>query len=133
MGILSSIKRRSDSEKNVFSFFTAIIFTLVIVGVWFSFKSAYSNNQANGEKENKLSSLNPVQVIKDEFSRAFSNTKTDQVSNSAALIEVPVEDLSKPFVVSTTTIISTSTTDINSIATSTATKTSSSTNSKKIN
>ncbi len=72
MGILNIIRQKPDNQKKIFSLITAIILTLVIVIVWFSFSNKpFDSETAVGES--KLSSLSPLQVIKEEFSKAFAN------------------------------------------------------------
>lgn len=72
MGILAKIRQKSDQQKKVFSLVTALILTAVIVVVWFSFNNVSFNGQMP-DGSDKLSSVSPIQMIKDEFSKAFSN------------------------------------------------------------
>ena len=76
MSILEKIKRRPENEKRVFSLVAAIILTLIIVFVWFSFGARDEVSEV-AVKETKLSSISPIQVIKDEFSKAFSGFRED--------------------------------------------------------
>ena len=61
----------SENQKKIFSLIAAAALTLVIVVVWFSAGEKTSADKAAVE-ESKLSSLSPMQVIRDEFSKAFS-------------------------------------------------------------
>ena len=71
MGILNKIRQISDSEKKIFSLISAVVLTLIIVVTWFSFtNSSASDNKI--DTQDRLSSISPVQVIKDEFSKVFS-------------------------------------------------------------
>ena len=91
------IRQRPDNQKKFFALITALILTLIIVGFWFSFSNNSSENQIAGGNQDKLSSLSPWQVIKDEFSKAFSglnNEISDQASTSPIVTEVIPEDLS---------------------------------------
>jgi len=74
MGILDNIKQKPDNQKRVFSLIMAIILTLIIVIIWFSFSDNSTANKL-ADEGNKLSSISPMQVIKEEFSKAFSNFK----------------------------------------------------------
>lgn len=82
MGILNYIKQKSDSQKKFFSLVSAIILTLVIILIWLSFSPNISDKEMVTE-ENKLSSISPFQMIKDEFSRAFSgfNKQVGEIEN----------------------------------------------------
>ena len=70
MTILNNIKKRPDNQKKFFSLVLALVLTFFIVGFWYSFTSDSSVNKKTGESENKLSSVSPWQIIKDEFSKA---------------------------------------------------------------
>jgi hypothetical protein len=84
MGILTKMKQRPDSEKKLFSLVLAGVITLVIVMGYFSF----SNSDPKVEDESgKLSSVSPIQMIKDEFSKAFSGFG----ENSSSTPNVPIE------------------------------------------
>ena len=83
MGILTKMKQRPDSEKKLFSLVLAGVITLVIVMGYFSF----SNSDPKVEDESgKLSSVSPIQMIKDEFSKAFSG-----FGESSTTPNVPIE------------------------------------------
>lgn len=69
-----------DNSKKIFSLITAVVGTLVIVSLWFSFTRDTSVDSAGVKEESKLSSLSPMQVIKDEFGKAFSNFNEQMVS-----------------------------------------------------
>ncbi len=74
MGIFTNIKQRPDDQKKIFSLIMAVILTFIIVTVWYSLtKEKIDSEIAN--KPNTLSSLSPLQVIKDEFSKVFSDIK----------------------------------------------------------
>ena len=95
MGILTIIRQRPKNQKKVFSFVTAIVLTFFIVGIWFSF-SKNSDEKLAGEKKDTLSSISPIQMIKDEFSKAFSNLSeetSDLESSSTVQVEVIQDDL----------------------------------------
>ena len=109
----------SDNQKKIFSLALAAVITLIIVVVWYSFGDK-KNNQIAEETEPKLSSLSPMQVIKDEFSKAFSgikasvadidsSTTTESIGTSTDLI--PIEIIEATSIASTT--ISTSSEKIN--------------------
>ncbi len=92
MTVLDTIRKRPDNQKRFFSLITAGILTLIIVGFWFSFSRP---TQTVAEKEtSKLSSVSPVQVIKDEFARAVAGFKasTEQLSTSTIQVEVVGEN-----------------------------------------
>lgn len=90
MSILEKIKQRPDNQKRVFSLIGAGVLTAIIFFVWLSFSRVSVETKINNDK---LSSISPIQVIKDEFSKAFSGLKenlstTDIVSTSSLPIEV---------------------------------------------
>ena len=114
MTILNNIKKRPDNQKKFFSLVLALVLTFFIVGFWYSFTSDSSVNKKTGESENKLSSVSPWQIIKDEFSKVFSGFN-DKVANLESISTLPVEVISDNLATST----GTSTAEI--IATSTAT------------
>jgi hypothetical protein len=105
MGILNNLKQKPDNQKKIFSLVTAIILTLVIVVVWFSFTDNSVDNNFVSEG-NKLSSISPIQLIKEEFSKAFSGFKdateaikeisstTPDENNSDLMIGTSTEDFS---------------------------------------
>ena len=89
MGILNKIRQKSDNEKKIFSLISAVVITLVIVVVWSSFTGrSASDNEI--DTQNKLSSISPIQVIKDEFSKLFS-TLGSNVKASSSTTTVPIE------------------------------------------
>ena len=94
MGILTKIRQRPEHQKKLFSFVSAGVITLVIVTVWFSFNNV-SSGQTAEESSKKLSSVSPFQVIKDEFSKAFSGLP-DLGGNSSttSTSTVPIEIVS---------------------------------------
>lgn len=103
MGILTKIKQKPDGQKKIISLITAVILTLIIVVVWFSFNS--KENQV-AEERDKLSSISPVQVIKDEFSKVFSSFKENiQASSSVSTtpVTIPVEIVNEEASSSSTT------------------------------
>jgi len=112
MGLLTKIREMPDNKKKIFSLVTAIILTLIIVVVWFSFTNVSSPNSVN--EENKLSSFSPMQVIKDEFSKAFSNFKstTENISSSSESLissstgtsSIPIEVIDEGTSTASTTI-----------------------------
>ncbi len=93
MGILNNIRQKSDNQKKILALALALILTFFIVGLWFSFSNKTADNQVAEQKENKLSSLSPLQVIKDEFSKAFSNFKetTGEISTTTSSSIIPIE------------------------------------------
>ena len=65
--------------------------------IWYSLGDK-KNNQIAEETEPKLSSVSPMQVIKDEFSKAFSGFKasvadidSSTTTESTSTIEIPIE------------------------------------------
>lgn len=87
MGILSNLRQKPDNQKNFFSLVTAVILTLVIVIVWASFtKQSFSTEMSIDS--GKLSSISPIQMIKDEFSKAVSGLN----DNLAELDNLVAED-----------------------------------------
>ena len=115
MGILNKIRQKSDNEKKVLSVITATFLTLVIVVFWFSFTGNSAGNQITSDDQDKLSSVSPVQVIKDEFSKAFSNFNTQVYGSSSSKtpVEVVSEDLASSTESSSTSSPEASTTNIN--------------------
>ena len=93
-----------ENNNKIFSVAMAAILTLVIVVVWFSFSKDSANDQVAVEKSNKLSSLSPWQVIKEEFSKAFSglSEEFEAVSSSTIPIEIIVATSTDNTEVSTT-------------------------------
>lgn len=95
MGILTKLRQKTDSQKRMYSFFSALILTIIIFIVWLSFNSGLPKNQTIAEnEETKLSSLSPWQVIQEEFSKIFNNdnnidlsTSTFEVASSTVISE----------------------------------------------
>jgi hypothetical protein len=93
MSILTKIRQWPDNRKRVFSLVSALVLTLVILILWLSTGSSQVLPQA---EESKLSSISPMQVIKDEFTKAVSdfkeNTNQDieEVSSSTTPVEIIV-------------------------------------------
>lgn len=81
MGILTKIRQRPDNQKRIFSFVSAAIVTLVIFVVWLSFGDDPIETKL--VKEDTLSSLSPIQVMKEEFSKALSDFKESTESMSS--------------------------------------------------
>jgi hypothetical protein len=114
MGILNKIRQISDSEKKIFSLISAVVLTLIIVVTWFSFTSSSARDNEI-DSQDKLSSISPVQVIKDEFSKVFStfNSNTEASSSTSTIpIEIINEEVSSSSS-ATSTEISTTTIDNN--------------------
>jgi hypothetical protein len=92
----------NDNQKKIFSLALAATLTLIIVVVWFSLGEKSTNEALI--KENRLSSISPIQVIKEEFSKAFSgfsasvadinSSSTDNISTSSISIETIEESTS---------------------------------------
>jgi len=76
----------SENKKKIFSLALAAVLTLIIVVIWYSFGDKKSNQVAGEKVESKLSSISPVQMIKDEFSKAFSGFN-DKVNEPVEIIE----------------------------------------------
>lgn len=91
MGILTKVRSMPDNQKKIFSLAVAIILTLIIVVVWFSFSRVSSDEQIAEEAEAKLSSVRPWQMIKDEFSKAFSGFNQGETASSTSSSTVPIE------------------------------------------
>lgn len=96
MAIFTNLKEQPDNQKKLFSLITAIILTLVIVFVWFSFTDKPADGQDVIAEEDKLSSISPLQMIKDEFSKAMSNfnsavSETETGSSTLSDNTVPIE------------------------------------------
>jgi len=111
MVILTKVRQMPDNQKKVISLATAAVLTLVIVVVWFSFSSSSAGVKSSAEENSKLSSLSPMQVIKDEFSKAFEgfNDLPDSLgSTSITNVGIPIEVIGGA-TTSTSTINSTST------------------------
>lgn len=93
MSILTKIRQRPDHEKRIFSFVGAGVLTVVILIVWLSVGDDSVETQIAAE--DKLSSLSPAQVIKDEFSKAFSNFKenTENMNDIISSSTIPIEEI----------------------------------------
>ena len=115
MGLLNIIKQRPNNQKSIFSIITALVLTFFIVALWFSFSNNFSDNEA-GKNNDKLSSISPWQMIKEEFSKTFSFFGAG-ISNSASSSPVIVEVIPDNQTISTSTATSTkvSTTSKNKI------------------
>jgi hypothetical protein len=118
MSILETVREKPDNQKKLFALVGAIILTLLIVFVWYSFGSnRKSADLAAAVGESRLSSVSPWQVIKDEFSDAFSGLG-DKISafqsgsttlDSNNTVPVEVVTLDSTLGTSTSTSIATST------------------------
>lgn len=95
MGIFSNIKQKTDSQKKLISLSVAVIITLIIVVVWFSFSNISVDNKIAGTDSDKLSSISPIQVIKDEVAKIFTSfsniTAEKPVENILSSSTLPVE------------------------------------------
>jgi hypothetical protein len=90
MSILNKIRQRPYEQRKIISLLTAIVLTIIIVAVWFSF-SSFGKNQRPGD-DSRLSSVSPFQMIREQFSEAFSDldkgmTALEEVSSSTILLE----------------------------------------------
>lgn len=93
MGIFLKIKERPDSEKKIFSLITASVLTLIIVVVYFSYGEKKSDDLIDVKNENKLSSISPLKMIKEEFSKAFATAKESlNMNNQISTSSVEVVD-----------------------------------------
>lgn len=106
MGILTKIRQQPDNKKRIFSFTGAGILTVIIIVVWLSFSNSAVSNQA--DSSDKLSSVSPLQAIKDEFTNALSSykqniLKVSTTTESSSSIPIEIVDTN-----STTTTNSTS-------------------------
>jgi len=90
MEILTKIREMPDNKKKIISLVVAIVLTFFVVGLWYSLTSDSVDNVAIEEKVNRLSSISPWQMIKDEFSRAFSgfDNKSDEISTTTVPVEI---------------------------------------------
>ncbi|MEI6190944.1 MAG: hypothetical protein WCP24_01075 [bacterium] len=117
MGILNKIRQKSDNEKKILSLISAVVLTLVIVVVWSSFtSSSASDNEVDAQ--DKLSSISPMQVIKDEFSKLFSTLGSNIKASSSTTtvpIEIIKEETGSPSLGTSTEISTTTTTIDNNI------------------
>jgi len=89
MGILNKIRQKSDNEKKIFSLISAVVLTLIIVVVWSSFAGSSADDNEI-DTQDKLSSISPMQVIKDEFSKVFSSLDSD-IKASSSTSTIPIE------------------------------------------
>lgn len=91
MSLLTKIREKPENQKRVFSFVSAGVLTALILVVWLSFSDTSANKRI--ENEDKLSSLSPMQVIKEEFSKAFSSFKeqTDGMSSDEIATSTRIE------------------------------------------
>jgi hypothetical protein len=109
MSILLKIRQKPDNQKKIFSLISASILTLIIVVVWFSFNDSSAEKVTLKESE-KLSSISPMKMIKEEFSNIFSNFNSQMAdidissTSDEVLIDSPV---------TTSTATSTAVSDIN--------------------
>ncbi|OHA46985.1 MAG: hypothetical protein A2541_01025 [Candidatus Taylorbacteria bacterium RIFOXYD2_FULL_36_9] len=94
MGLLTNIRQKSDGSKKLLALIIAIILTLIIVGLWFSFTAkTAADDQIVNQKPSLLSSLSPWQVIKEEFSKVFSDlSKKSDVIIPVEVIEATTSD-----------------------------------------
>lgn len=91
MGLLNMIRQRPDNQKSTFSVIMALVLTFFVVALWYSFSRNSSSDQAV-QDDNKLSSISPLQVIKDEFSKLgaiFSGNNINQASSSLIVQVIP--------------------------------------------
>lgn len=87
MSILTKIRQRPDNEKKVFSLVTAGVLTLIIFIVWISFTrtSKTLSTEQVATEDKTLSSISPIQVIKEEFGKAISNFKEITASSTIGI------------------------------------------------
>jgi len=111
MSFLDKIREKSDHQKKIFSFVSALVLTLVIIVVWLSFSQKSGDNFAVDRQENKLSSVSPIQMIKDEFSEAYSSFNK-QIEETGP-VEIVTENLEVSSSTATSTDLSTTTEEIN--------------------
>ena len=89
MSILTRIRQWPDNRKRVFSLVSALVLTLVILILWLSAGSSQISPQV---EESKLSSISPMQVIKDEFTKAVADFKEKTKQNTEeSSSTIPVE------------------------------------------
>jgi hypothetical protein len=106
MGILTYIRQKTDKEKKLLSLVLAAILTLFITLACFPF-IAGSDKKQSDVSNNKLSSVSPIQMIKDEFSKAFSAFGESSSTTPSIPIEIVNEVGDKQEQVGTTTSTST--------------------------
>jgi glucan phosphoethanolaminetransferase (alkaline phosphatase superfamily) len=112
MGILNKIRQKPNDQKKIFSLVSALVLTLIIIVVWISFNKDFSASKVVEKEPSKLSSISPIKMIKEEFSKAFSdfNTKmTDLEINSTASSSL----ISEEIIEATSTVTSTASTTEN--------------------
>ncbi len=112
MGILNYIRQKPDNQKKVISLVSAVVLTLVITAVWFSFTK--NEDVATGDEPSKLSAISPIQVIKDEFSKAFSGfNNVISSTTEEGTSTIPIEVIEEATSTGTSTEISTTSENIN--------------------
>lgn len=109
MSILEKIRQKDDRQKKIFSFVSAFVLTLIILVVWLSFSKRSDDNLVLGKAENKLSSVSPLQMIKDEFSEAFAGF--NEFGEEVVPVEVLIENEEISSSTATSTATSTDSTD----------------------
>jgi hypothetical protein len=84
MSILIKIRQRPDNEKKIISLVSAGVITLIILIVWISFSGFKEdlNTEQVAMEDKTLSSISPVEVIKEEFGKAISNFKQITASST---------------------------------------------------
>lgn len=92
----------SENKKKIFSLALAAALTLVIVVIWYSFGDKKTNQVAGEEVESKLSSISPVQMIKDEFSKALSGFNASVADIDSSTTSIPIEIIESTSTASTT-------------------------------
>ena len=117
MSVLGKIRQMPDNQKKILSLAVAAALTILIVLTFFSIGDKTSADQSVIE-DDTLSSISPIQLIKDEVSKAFSNfneakdglksTITESTSTlisdgQAVPVEIIIEDLATSSEMSTTT------------------------------
>jgi hypothetical protein len=95
------ISGRSDGQKNIFSLFVALVITASIITIWSPFKNT-KNDNLEIQEEKKLSSISPVQMIKEEFSKALSSFQEVNLEE-IPMDEVPVNNIPIEIIQSTST------------------------------
>lgn len=100
MGILTYLRQKTDKQKKIFSLVSAAVLTVIIVGSYFSLTDNLGPDQVKENEPSKLSSVRPLQMIKEEFSKVFS--KPDSLSSSSLPVEI-IEATTSESEISTTT------------------------------
>jgi hypothetical protein len=111
MGILNKIRQKPDNQKKIFSLVSALVLTFIIIVVWISFNKDFSASKVVEKEPSKLSSISPIQMIKEEFSKAFSD------------FNAKVSDLEIDSLMASSSLISEEIMEATSTATSTASTT----------